>query len=46
VYLTREIKEADWVFSGTEHELAQLKYLELVASLGGDASFATAEGTI
>lgn len=45
-FIAREVKEADWAFSGTEHELAQLKFLELVASLGGDAAFATSEGTI
>lgn len=46
VFVAREIKPGDWKFTGTEREVAQLNYLELVASLGGDACFATGEGTL
>lgn len=46
VFVAREVKPAGWSYSGTEHEIAQLKFLELVAGLGGDASFATSEGTL
>jgi len=46
LFLCREVKPENWKFSGDEHETAQLRFLELVASLGGDAAFATAEGTI
>lgn len=45
-FVAREVKGAGWVFKATERERAQLKFIELVASLGGDAKFATGEGTL
>ena len=45
-FVAREIKPSNWMYAATEREQAQLKFLELVASLGGDASFATSEGTL
>ena len=45
-FVARECKHEGWVFSGDEHEIAQLRYLELVLSFGGDACFATDTGTI
>lgn len=38
-FVSREVKAAGWRFHGTERELAQLKWIELVMSLGGDAQF-------
>lgn len=45
-FVAREIKKGDWVYTGNEEELAQLKFLELVVSLGGDACFANDRGTL
>ena len=45
-FVAREVKPQSWRYGATEREQAQLKFLELVASLGGDAAFATEEGTL
>jgi hypothetical protein len=34
-----EVKRSDWTYSGTERELAQRKFIELVKSLGGEGYF-------
>lgn len=46
IFLARECKEQNWRFSGTDRELGQLRFLELVASLGGDAAFSNRTGTL
>ena len=45
-FVAREVKRAGWQYSGNKRELAQLRWLELVLSLGGDAGFANSEGSI
>lgn len=46
VFVAREVKRGNWRFTGTEDEQAQLKFLNLVASLGGNAAFVTGEGSL
>lgn len=45
-FVSREIKEPGWHYAETEREVAQLRWAELINSLGGDACFATGEGTL
>lgn len=45
-FVSREIKEPGWRYTGTEREQAQQRWAILINSLGGDASFATGPGTL
>lgn len=45
-FISREIKHAGWSYSGTDREKAQLAWAELIVSNGGDACFATGQGTL
>lgn len=44
-FISREIKHTGWRWRGDERETAQKRWADLVASLGGDACFATGEGS-
>lgn len=44
-FVSREVKHPGWTYKATEREQAQLKWAELVMSLGGDAQFATGRGS-
>jgi hypothetical protein len=45
-FISREVKTKNWRYTGTAREQAQLKWIELILSLGGNACFANGEGTI
>ncbi len=45
-FVSREIKHSNWTYRGTNDEVAQMRWIELITSLGGDACFATGEGTL
>lgn len=45
-FVSRECKRSDWKFSGDEHELAQLRWIEAVIADGGDAAFCSSEGSL
>lgn len=45
-FLCREVKRAGWHYGHTAREKAQLNWINLINSLGGDAAFATSDGSI
>ena len=44
-FVSRECKRPGWVFRGDAHETAQANWAALVIKYGGDAKFATGEGS-
>jgi hypothetical protein len=45
-FLSVEVKEEGWVFTGDEHEQAQQTWADLVTAGGGRALFATGPGSL
>lgn len=45
-FVAREVKAPGWKYSGTAREEAQLRFLQLVLTHGGDACFTTGEGSL
>ncbi|HWI05787.1 MAG TPA: hypothetical protein VNT52_18415 [Acidimicrobiales bacterium] len=45
-FVSREAKAPGWHYSGRDREVAQLNWANLICSMGGDAAFATGEGSL
>lgn len=45
-FVSRECKRPGWSYTSTEHEQAQFRWIETLVADGGDACFATGEGTL
>lgn len=46
IFVSREIKEPGWQYTGTPHEVAQAAWMGMINSAGGDACFANGVGTL
>ncbi len=44
--VARECKKPDWHYVGSDREQAQVRFLNLIASAGGDAAFVTGAGSL
>jgi len=45
-FVSREIKEPGWQYTGAGREVAQLAWINRINASGGDAAFATGRGTL
>jgi|SRR5690348_3167222 len=45
-FVSREVKWSNWRYTGNDREQAQLRWAELILAMGGDACFATGQGTL
>lgn len=45
-FVARECKARSWVYAGTPREVAQRDFIDFINARGGDAAFATGEGTL
>lgn len=44
-FISREVKRSNWTYSNSAREAAQMRWIELINIMGGDACFTTGEGT-
>lgn len=45
-FTSYEIKKGGWKYSGSDREIAQLRWIQLVVALGGRAAFVSSRGVI
>lgn len=45
-FVSREVKHGKWRYTGTDREVAQLNWINLINSMGGDGKFVTGEGSL
>lgn len=45
-FISVEIKNSEWRYTGTKPEIAQKRWIDLIISLGGEAGFINKEGTL
>jgi hypothetical protein len=45
-FVSRECKKPSWIYTGTEREIAQLRWIQAVVADGGDAKFVQGNGSL
>ena len=45
-FVSREVKHGKWRYTGTLREIAQMNWINIVNTLGGDAQFCNGEGSL
>lgn len=45
-FVSREVKHGKWRYTGTDREVAQLNWINIINTMGGDAQFCNGEGSL
>ena len=45
-FVAREVKAGSWKWGGTDREVAQMRFIDMVNSLGGDAAMVNGVGSL